>query len=543
VDIIAPGPNAPGLNFAYKTTWPCYNPGSDVDPFPGPNLGGPGTLYTFGKPSGPNFTIDYTTWNMACTLQHLSMACGGTEILQAGQTINTIDCDFVGSAFIPTQVQSWNQTDCTQTVIIEFDKVVGVATWTDCTLHQIQCFSSSGHAVISNCTFDEGMNGTPITCEIDDSTAFSHGIGSTANGASNSFTMRNSKAMVLVDSGARRDYIYGTDLIYDAGASTIFIPNASPESTLPSGMVPGHYCFLWNTTGYDCIFLVKDLTAVNGTAGHSPDVTVYIESFSGIANTVLNSPGTLCHVHTHPAPLFYMSNCDIPDWDPTVTYANLSEVKGSDGACYYLQTSSSLNQDPTTNIPSIWLMYSSTNLTIQNNMQSWSLTKAQNRPWFEYSKRYFDGRLVYNGGTVNPSPWTRTHVGRFVSCTVDVIQPYTGSASPTFDPLATFGFVGALDPTLSHTLSGYGFNIDLKTAGTRVITPTSNAGGGLGGDTFGPLLGDAWFCGGVGGAINTRFDSDPQNQWAIWSVEMETDQGIPSSTSTPTVVLMGQSWT
>lgn len=136
-------------------------------------------------------------------------------------------------------------------------------------------------------------------------------------------------------------------------------------------------------------------------------------------------------------------------------------------------------------------------------------------PAASYSKRSF-------APSVNGSAGSVQGVGKLVSLTIDVTQAYTGSGTLTLGP-AQF-----LNPTVKQsnwTNFDWFYSINLKQAGTRVITPAgvtcNGSAGGCSGDTSLTVPEAVWLWTGIGTYLNGTLSGGVNPQFTI---TLQTDQ-------------------
>jgi hypothetical protein len=137
-------------------------------------------------------------------------------------------------------------------------------------------------------------------------------------------------------------------------------------------------------------------------------------------------------------------------------------------------------------------------------------------PIYSYSKR------TYNGSVVGNAPPTKLW-GKLVSMKLNVATPYTGTANS-----ATLNVTGQfIYPTILANGATYQYVpvIDLKSAGSRVVTPSSVTGQSSG-DSNLSVPEAIWFSGATVPHMNTNISGESSAVWPTMTVEMTTDQGV-----------------
>ena len=158
----------------YETTWPHYEPGGPVDP----DLGGPGTLYTFMQP----FTnaLKPEIWAMTTQYNDFSVAAGGMEVNNAGNAVTFTNVNWISGTPVRSDDQTWTAVGNTVREQIEVDKNISLVTFDSCTLHQITVQSQSSRRInITDSTMDGGLNGTGHDMTVTGSTIGKHWIWTT----------------------------------------------------------------------------------------------------------------------------------------------------------------------------------------------------------------------------------------------------------------------------------------------------------------------------------------------------------------------------
>lgn len=149
------------------------------------------------------------------------------------------------------------------------------------------------------------------------------------------------------------------------------------------------------------------------------------------------------------------------------------------------------------------------------------LNHLTNKPLFSYNNRTYEGNWDTHG--IDPSD-NITGWGNLVRITINVQRAYTGSSAPQCR--FTFGGTG-LDVWDSLTLVQINWApvVDLKIAGTRIITPGSVVGA-VGADNI-PVT-PAFWCWGrqLTAELIDDTNGDPDNQQPLVVVTVETDQHL-----------------
>jgi hypothetical protein len=145
---------------------------------------------------------------------------------------------------------------------------------------------------------------------------------------------------------------------------------------------------------------------------------------------------------------------------------------------------------------------------------------SSSAPIYSYSKRTYTGNnLPFYTGQDLPIAHTW---GTIVSIKINVTTPYKGTLSAlTMNALGPYG-AGAIAPDGSDTR--YNPVINLKEAGQRVISPSSQTGARSGDSILVP--GPLWFGNGVTPTIAADISGESPSVWPTVTVEVTTDQGV-----------------
>lgn len=195
----------------------------------------------------------------------------------------------------------------------------------------------------------------------------------------------------------------------------------------------------------------------------------------------------------------------------------------------YLYVQTTLSEYPTFDMGSSGFSQPSQFMTIpclrvyaqnvdSSNLDIMALNHApQGRPFYEYNERTISG--AHNGA----SPYEVIVKGQFVKIIVDVTQAYTGAQATCRLLLDRFG-VFMVDDT--HTvIRPSGYYVDLKTVGTRTITPAGVTGAEAG-DNLDAL--DGWVMSGFSPMVNANTTGDTLGQQAIARFQFYCNQGVPT---------------
>ncbi len=412
------------------------------------------------------------SWNCDITMTGLTLA-GFSEGAGAGaEKITFKNITFIGPWFPNPSVSGDFTVDTCTFTFTETDKMIRTLNLTNCTIHTILSQSTNlKNLNISGTTLTGSMNGNGRFCTITNSNINNLTVGGNLTyGSPQTFTATNSYFGILRGDGG--------------GPANL----RDPDYTLVSGEIIFDGPVSWGIPGtrmrfegqYDCetMFQVTGCTQPGGlgTASH-------IQTDFGSRTGWPSLPGASIELVGHPAPQIFMSGCTSPD--------------------------------PATNL----------------QLLDFCLPASQGKPMFSYSKRGYKstaggpaGYVLFradNGSLPGPELW-----GNIVSVTITVVTPYTGAEAGIFWP-----FGSTLYPTFApdYTYASWVPVIDLKTAGTRVITPAGATPLGADSNLTMPNP-STWFTAVTSPQVLNNLSDSP----AVVTVEIITDQGFPAGPTGPT---------
>jgi hypothetical protein len=150
------------------------------------------------------------------------------------------------------------------------------------------------------------------------------------------------------------------------------------------------------------------------------------------------------------------------------------------------------------------------------------LSQSNGKPFGEYSNRSYSGAA--SGTTLGLSSAPNLYVwGMFRKAVVTVSRAYTGIQSAlTLSPFSSGVFIDGSGNDVSYSPS-----IDLKTAGTRTITP-SGVAGSTGADSI-TAPGNIWFSKSHAPSTNHDVSGESSSLWPIVTIELFARQGFPDT--------------
>lgn len=449
----------------YKSTWPNNAPGGVGEA----DQGGPATLYAM-----PFW------WDSETEYRGGAMDNRPNQINGAGRS--TIYRDFTAfggaggtSCAYPTIAISWtviggDWSTCT----IEMDKIVLNASFQNFTASKLNFQSSSPrYTYIDNSTIS-AMNGGSRNVIITNSSFTSTSInsffaGATSFGATDSFNCTN--CIISAPDGVRPRGATENGTVSTGNWSLPGQSGGPYTATMTNGIItvpnthgavtwatPGSN-FTWSySSGIQRVYQILDVTQ-DPTNQYVTTNCVGVDTVCGVGGGLPVTTGSLA-ISSHPAPKFNCTNCT--------------------GSALV----AALSNGPT-DIP----LYSYANYTIDVN---WPI-----------------------GSTAFVSLW-----GAFSNITLTVNNPYAGAGALGFKYIYQFG--GPASAVYSPTGASFNYqpSLDLKTGGTRVITPSGVTGGG-GADSLALPTPTAWY----GNQTQPNITSHPA--WAgTATITIQTDQGV-----------------
>lgn len=451
------------VQYQYTSTWPAYVPGSafSVDD------GGPATLYMWNADwnnvlcefVGIQFWAENGTIN--CPLRHVKF----TNCTWLPEAVTTV------AAFFPATCETWTMDNCTVAGRTEVDK----------NIHQLNVVNGSHihwwwlqtaaceNLLVDSSTIDI-LEGTARFTTINNSTIPNLVLGPTAGGCAESITAINS-SFSTITTEFTEPVLRSTPLQYTiSGGRITSNPSLHGGFVATRWAIPGRHVFLGGQQEASAGFNVLAVTS-DGDPWTSA-INTYVDTDLNGWPTIPLVGGTGMDLITHPAPKATFINCT--GCADAIDYSNPG---------------------------------------------------AQGKPLFSYSKRTYAG--VASGNTialVNPvyisTEGTRLW-GKIVSVKVTVGTAFT-TAGPLSLNLFAQSVTNANDP-LTGTFTTWLPVVDLKTPGTRTITPTTFNNIALSADNLGPAPGFIHFSGRQQPWLNgTIAGGDP----GTVTIEVQTDQGF-----------------
>jgi hypothetical protein len=459
-----------------------------------PDLGGPATLYVL-----DSFQSNITYQNLG-----VDQSTGG-QTFADGSNVNFTNIKwFDGYGLTPSANGTLTCTNCDLTSYdMEFDKVVQTAIFDNTSLGQVVFQSGCLNQPVTfrnGCNVTRGLNGTPGILNINNSTvngvsfgAISYGITTKVTAVGTTFT-GTMRFLGVRDSGDITNTGIQVDYTMDRNVIKV------PRNTAVRWAVPGTFC-----------------SFVGGPSG---SIT------NGIIFQVLSV--------TEDANFTYVTT----DWQ----YNGFPQVWGH---TINVLGSPYLNFDPT---------------TTGTDPQVANFVAANASGYFRpgtYTSITLNGSNMGFGGTSNGISMPVGGTGRLISFTINVTTPYTGVQGSLLYNVGGGQFANDLNVIAGdETLVTYNPVIDLKTAGTRIITTngvTGQAGldSGLALSTVSPSLGPfpkTWFSNWMNGAdqmlashnVVAEYNANPAIG-PVFTITMITDQSLFSQ-SRGTLLSLNSVW-
>jgi hypothetical protein len=405
---------SPALTNSYKTTWPLYDAGSSTQP----DQGGPATLYQL-HPSW-NSQIEYR----GVTIDTRNIA-GQASI--TGRNITFRDVTFASTSCGVPSINLFIQyinTDMSGCAKLEVDKIIGQVVFTGSTFFRVDFTSSSTDLfTVTNSTISNGLVGTPKKAVISTSTIGNLEPGAYGFGRSNEIVCTTCTLTQITTGGVSES---GTVSSGNWGLSG---QSGGPYNSTMSGgtiTIPNtHGAVTWAVPGtnFTWSYGSKESTFVYQVSDVTQDVTnTYVATNCVGSTTVCGSGGNLpaasgtLTIRAHPAPKFTCSGC--------IGNALITQYNSAPAAV----------------------------------------------PLYSYSQVVYD-RTTPVSSTPGPDMW-----GTVSNLTFTVTGAYAGATNPyTFAPLYQFGYGIVLS---GGSVTTYTPIVDLRTAGSRVITPSGVTGSG-----------------------------------------------------------------
>lgn len=428
------------------------------------DAGGPATIYKLGFPGAE--------WNSTLDYRNLTIYTTGNQIYTNVRYNYWRNVTFTGAGkgAIPSQNEYWYGSNITWPITdIEIDKSIGTFVCDTCAIHIMDFQSSSVNLFqLSNSTVAVNLVGGGKRTEITDTSITNWRPGTVAYG--------NIPGPVICTRCNVSNFLsaFGIEQTsdpspYSMSGGVISFLNTAMSGSGPAqrwiAPVPGTYFF--GTNGSSGFFTTMQAFSVSGLTQDATNVYAQTNQAGGFPDYANLTPfaGTRIEIRSSGAPQF---TCDACTGDPQL---------------------------------------------VAYNIQNGATPLA---PIATYSK------MSYTPSAGNADVEVNYAIGKLVSLTIDVTQAYTGSGAVTLQPAAF------LNPTVKQsdwTNFDWMYSINLKQAGTRVITPSgvtcNGSPGGCSGDLNLTVPEAIWLWGGIGGYINGAFSGGVNPQFTI---TLRTDQ-------------------
>lgn len=453
------------LTNTYLDTWPNYNSG---------NPPGPGTCGGEQADNGGPATIwkvgfAGAEWDVTVEYRGITFNTTAGQLYMGGKSTTFREVVFTGGTLgaIPTQNETFAAYNTTWPAsAIEVDKLIGTVILDTVSMHLLQFQSNSVDLLqIRNSIFSSGLQGAGKRTEITDTSIADLWVGSYAYGnTAGPFICTRCAVSAWRNNGVTQT---GDTSGYSMSGGVISFPNTDAAGSGPYQR--------WASTIGKTIFFGTD--APSGFYS-----TLGVFTVLGITQDATNT-----YIQTDQAGGF-------PD------YASL----GGASIQFRANGAQQFTSDDSTGDPSFTAM----------NIQAGATPLA---PMMTYGYRAYAPSVTGNAGSM-------TAIGKLTTFTVDVTQAYTGSGSLALRP-AQFSY-----PTVKQSdwsSFDWFYSINLKQAGTRVVTPSGvtcdGSPGGCSGDTGLDVPEavwlwnntSAWVIGTMSGGVNPQF-----------TITIQTDQGV-----------------
>lgn len=507
---------SPALTNTYRSTWPEYNSGDAGEA----DNGGPATIYALDA-----------NWGGETEVRGAIISTASATGAQ-GRNVTYRDVTHTGSLGVwPSQNLSINFINFTcASCDIEVDKIVGTATYAGGTIARIHTQSTSvNNLVVNGVTFSTGIEGTPKTATISNSTIPNLKLGPLAYGYASSATCTNCSIATVTGEisptfkGPTANDI-GANILYTTSGGVMSLPDFKDVTGLANN---GGFARLTvaSTTGFPTGLVAGNNGILSGCAGTCPTPTLTVVDGTHFDTDMPFAAGTW----TGAGKLVMAA----PRW--AVPGSNWSAVGSLGPSIPFFQVTGVTQDSSGTHIATTLSGgYPTVPLTggkswLSPALPSWTCTgcfgSAQavdfagapaGRPLFSYTNRTWTNTPVTS--LVAYPLW-----GKVTSITVTVSTAYTGATTPLkFNPVEN-----TVIP--AGTSAFWNPFFDLRTAGVRVITPagvTCNGVPGTGcGTDSGLALPDpaAMFAANFTPQMSGGAPTD--QPWTI-SIEAIMDQGV-----------------
>lgn len=505
------------LAYSYKSTWPVYFAGSNLEA----DQGGPGTIYAL-DPS----------WDTEVEVRGLTIAKATALTYANGRSITYRDVIFTGSGCgVPTQNLSWSVINGTMTgCSIEADKLVGLVSFTGGVLNTIEFQSSSINALsMSGITVSGHIGGTPKAVSISNSTLASFfpgalGYGRTDTVVCNVCAIADIGVRGVLDKGAGDNGVNNT---YSMSGGIITVPNVVSVSsaanngsglirltvTSTSAFITGKYASVGASSGDASCSGTWQLTIIDATHVDLVGSTFVATCSGSMGNVPLRwaIPGTNLFWTGQFTSETAFRVVDVTQ-DASNTYVQTT-LAGTfpgvplDTGKLYIQ----VHPAP---------QFTCTSCTGAVDAVDLSQAPA-GAPIYSYSRRTYTGNTIgFDGGPIS----TMALWGAISSLTFNVSTAYTGINNPL-----TYHWPAVFDnyPSLKADFSVYNYApiINLRASGTRVVTP-AGVTGTQSGDSGLAVPEAVWFTEGASAGASADISGENPSVWPSVTVTIQTDQGV-----------------
>lgn len=465
------------LQNTYLDTWPVFDAGS---PGGGSDKGGPATLYVL----DPGWNVQSTFKDLATNNPYGQSPSKCRDI-----TFDNVKClDPYGHFPSQSKLVTYKNADMTSFPTMEVDKWVEECVFDNTDVNELKFQSSINRVTIQNGCNISSFNGTPRYLSFDNSTVSgATGMGAIAHGRTDSFTTSGSTFNGVLT------YFGITDSGYNSGGSTILDDGYTMSSSGVITMLRAGRSLAgltWAVPGTRCYFDGRETTGSLRIVSWGPMFTVL----------AVTADATNIYVQTD-----WPYTGGLPSWIRRIRV-----------------------------LPSKTISFGSDTVSSQATVQNLVAATAAGRPYpGSYSFATLNGATAgTNIGSASIEVLPPTG-GKLVRLTVNVTTPYTGVAPSLAWGKAT-QFILAGDGSSFITWNP---SFDLRTAGTRVITP-SGVTGSVGADSLSVPTANAWLTHWLSSMstgsqnIVAEYTGNP-SVGPVFTVELVLDQGIVPTAVAP----------
>lgn len=512
----------------YLSTWPLFNSGSGGEA----DQGGPATIWALDSTWGGEVDIRGVTIDSTNQAFYISRSVTLRDVTMTGS-----------NCVIPTQSDTFTVINSTGTNCnIEIDKIIGTLTYTGTTLARLSFQSSSTNVLNwTGGSLTTDMNGTPKVANITNLTTPILKIGPYAYGVGKSATCTNCVITNEMD---------GSGLTEDGRQV-----GAIPFYTVSGGVFS--YPLGVNATNLTNNGSGKVRLTVGTSAGWVTGATASISGlFSSCASPSCNPPnivggGIISVINGTTIDLTNFNFADVV-WTGSGFLYNTAEqerwaIPGTNmlpgafngyGAPAFQVTGVTQSGNfvnIATTLPGGYPTMpqnGATSANIRVQMPSWRCINCSGNPQmagdFNLASSARPILSYVNRTWTNLTTLTTLKaIGKVNSIKFNVTQAYTGSTTPLRQNFSGFSY-----PPNTSVLAGFNWNINLRQAGLRTITPAGVTCDTGGGPVAGPCSGDsaltlndpATFL--VSSVNLARTDGSPTDQPWTLTAEFDLDQGV-----------------